>query len=76
MHGAQRVEGHGALERGGAAADQGGGEAAGAVVERDVVGVRGDAAAVKGDEHVNVGRGLLVGALLGEGGRKGGHEQA
>ena len=55
--GAQRVDVDGALPLG-LALGQGPGEAARAVVEGDVVGVGRDAAAVKGNEGVDVGRGL------------------
>lgn len=56
--GAQRVDVDGALPLG-LALGQGLGEAARAVVEADVVGVGRHAAAVKGDEGVDVGCGLV-----------------
>ncbi len=75
VDGAQRVEVDGGGPAG-AAAQQQAEEAARAVVEGDVVGVGGDAVVVKGDEHVNVGDGLLGGLLLGEVRGKGAHEEA
>lgn len=72
--GAQRVQVDGAGPAA-AAAQEGGGKLARAVVEGDVVWVRGYARVVKGDEDVNVGDGFLGGLLLGEIGGEGAHEE-
>lgn len=77
IDGAERVE----VDRAGPArlaAHQGPHEGAGAVEQGNVVWVRRHAAAVKGDEHVNVGGwlGRVVGSLAAELRRKGAAQQS